>query len=222
MSATLGMTTLAVIGSPGTGKTELLKARMRGVHRRIILDPYNAIPAKIQVRSVAEAEKAIAATEGDAFDVRICIEGYPEENPCERLAKIALEEHAILIVDEAHEWLSTQKLASSIENGGAPSVLKLVRQGRHHEAALWVATQRPGAVSRDLTGGERYIFRLEDARDLNFVRETLGPQSVPRVKSLKDHHALHVLRGDVKEVRTELKGRTCVIVSNSWPPERKP
>jgi DNA helicase HerA-like ATPase len=214
---------MAVLGAPGTGKSQLLIARLDGVERAIILDPYDAIPAGNRFRSVTEATEFIKSHEGESYRVRVCPDTEEEINPCEPLARLALEEHAILVVDEAHEYLSHARLASKIEKGGAPAVLRLVRQGRHHEAALWVASQRPGAVARDLTGGERYIFRLEDARDLNFVRETLGPQAVPRVAHLKDHHALWVLRGQVREIKTVLgRDEKVTIVDADWPPAKKP
>jgi hypothetical protein len=205
VSATPGITCMSVLGAPGTGKTTLLDTRLVGVRRALILDPYDALKADTACETVADALRA-AREAGDTYRIRVCL-ADPDDgdaNPVEALAGQALEDGAVLVVDEAHEYLSTHRLARSAARGGAPSALRLVRQGRHHGAALWIASQRPAAVARDLTANsERYLFRLDEAVDLRYVAASSGREVAQAVRALPDYHAFHVLRGVTRRVKLE-------------------
>lgn len=188
-------TVISVFGAPGTGKTSLIIAlvRERGVLRYLAIDPYASIPAQRYgtLDAIHRRMGQLARSSADEFRISF-VKGIDDQergpvNPAQYLARWALSESAVLIVDEAHEYCGQHDPKRAIENHGAPALLVIARQGRHHGCGIWVCSQRPAAVSRDLTANsERFFFRIDEPADLKYARDVLGRRIADVIASLED------------------------------------
>lgn len=176
-------TKLTCFGAEGEGKTTFLLAalRERGISRYLWLDPYDTAPGDTRIADAPPEAlpkllgKVLA---GDAFGVVVSPRGDDERETARVLAELGMGVGGVtLIVDEAHRACPVMDAPTA--------VLDLARRGRHLDCAVWLASQRPADVSRHLTaGGERVVFRLDEHRDLAYVRNTFGPGGEKMVRNL--------------------------------------
>jgi hypothetical protein len=180
-------TVLSTFGQPGTGKTSYLIYRLHEEHvqRAIILDPFDDIPADVVFHGdlqgchdYLDAMKVdIANGKNPSFKIRFKPNPDQHWDAANHLAQAAMATRSKFLIDEAH------KVAKQHEE--APYLLEIARMGRHYDCALWLASQRPATISRDLTtGGERAFFYTDEPRDLVYVKDTLGKKAAEIIRDL--------------------------------------
>lgn len=187
------MNTISFIGAPGQGKTSCMRAQLaqRDVRQYIALDPWqgekDSIPADVWVDSPSGIAQYLDLL-GPDDDYRISINCPISREPqfADEIARIAMRRRdCTLLIDEA-------QYACGLHTASL-SVLDVARRGRHRGVELWLGTQRPSDVNRSMTSsGERYVFWLQEAVDLKYIRSTLGKGAERIVRDLEPLHYLHV------------------------------
>jgi DNA helicase HerA-like ATPase len=175
-------TVMSVFGQPGTGKTCYLRYRLsqqKHPRRVIIVDPFDDIEATIVFHGDLQGAWDFLNSQKpeDEFVLRFKPNPGQHWEATNLLAQAALATGSTLIVDEAH------KVAKQHEE--CEYLLEIARMGRHYNCCVWLASQRPASISRDLTtGGERAFFYTDEPRDLVYVRDTLGKKAAEIVRDL--------------------------------------
>jgi hypothetical protein len=201
-------------GSPGTGKSTMLRARLRAHSRAVVLDPS---PDKVdawrragytRVRDLPELSKAIAASYRGGWRV---VWTPPAERCGEALHEVSRllwkyqerERHprpVALGVDEMAFCYSNAQSRRSDLSG----FMALVLQGRHLDISIYGATQRPqdvAALFRD-NAEQGYFFELHSDTGRGAVLAKIGRKYQAEYLSLQPFEYLFYERGKVAKGRS--------------------
>lgn len=99
----------------------------------------------------------------------------PEPPPLDEI----IGRYSLVVVDEAHRWLDRQRVPD-------PTLIELVRTGRHAGLTLVLMSQRPASLSveaRELAD-KVFLFSLTGRNDLRWVKE-LDTELEPHLDTLR-------------------------------------
>jgi hypothetical protein len=120
----------------------------------------------------------------------VCVSDLEDVQWCEKFA--ASQPNITFVVDEYSMWYPT-----ATHNPG-PGLFAMIRCGRKAKQRVILATQSPGAISKQLTGqAELWIFAMSEPRERMYVLDRTG--------GMVDPFDLEPL-----EVR-EINGEVCII-----------
>lgn len=176
---------LLTIGKKGAGKSTALR---RLVYRRLLESPRSTVfwvDTGCQVKGGALFESIATARAhfASAGVPRLCIyRGCDVED----VAALALELHDVtLVVDELDR-------ACSGKTWRAPSVRRIVHEGRHERVDLWGSFRSTRNVHEDLVGqcDAALLFRQTEAGyyDLQTLKLRFGPAMAEAVQRLEPMH----------------------------------
>ncbi len=197
------------LGGQGQGKSAAMLAQLiqRKPDYAYIIDPVQGLPANLYIDNNMEdlrealkdiAKRINATEEGEESGETYVLSFAPATETAKEASRI-IADHVkayggLYIIDEAHRVVPVTDRSNPI--------IDIAKRGRHYGAAVWVGSQRPADVSRDITAGsERFMFWHDEARDLAYIREVLGPGGVDIVEKLKPLEYLY------KHNRTGYLGR---------------
>lgn len=190
---------LSVSGSRGTGKSTLVGHLLnyRGVRRRIILDPLEDYPKKVEchARSIEAVDNYLDDDFMEVttpFSVAYTPDDLPEVAAVEHLTNWAFYmRNCVLMVEEAHE---------SLVHPDCPrNVIRMAKRGRHFNVGLWCISQKPKDISphlrSELNANETWYLRLSEEDDLSLLAKRRGPEFADLVRDLPNFQAVRVVPG---------------------------
>ncbi len=96
-----------------------------------------------------------------------------------RLRELPVPTTLMVLLDEADSF--------AIPGQEGPCFKRMVRRGRHAGIEIVACSQRPALVSRSLTSqaDEVYVFRMQEPKDLAYLRTFMGPDAMIAVYQLE-------------------------------------
>lgn len=171
--------TVAHVGGKGTGKTTLIKLVLDSLPRgmpAIVFDPLNVIEAGdrkyvVNSKSVSLGRVTGKVVNHDLKKGRVVVLSFnrllrPEiVQFMDGFIPTARMQHGLWVFDEIHEFTP--------QKGGAYSqeVERLIRHTRNDDNGVWMSTQRPAFVNKDVLALSDYLilFRVTYVNDLEVV-----------------------------------------------------
>lgn len=196
-----------VCGMRGMGKSTRVKELLRGRKRVLVFDPMGEY-AVAGYRRLSWSEMGRTLTRaGTSKGFRV---SYVPKKGASRAA--ALHKISLALLDWQERTrgkritLVVEEMAFSYPDKQLPAELygfkEMCSLGRHQDIEVIGTTQRPAMVSTVFTGNceDRYIFRLEEAVDIERIGKTIGRENRDKIKGLQRHeflryHAAQLTRG---------------------------
>ena len=191
-----------IFGATGQGKTQAMKARLRGLRRTVqgplrilVLDPMEQLEGgdgyTADVEFVAYSRKELlwylqGVRPNESFSVAyVPPVGADEPAELNFLAGVAWALGNVwLVVDEAHASCNHR----AFDGGAIPNMVACVKRGRHRRISLIIVAQRPVDVATlvraETLAGETFYFRLVRHDDLRDVASERGPRFAAAVAAL--------------------------------------
>lgn len=149
-----------LIGKTGSGKSRLLNVLVAPVPRLVIVDTmmeHGGLAQDVDIETLNH----IVSSGGD-FKVA----HYPMDNEdfdwiCQ---KVAATPNTSLAIDEYSMWYPVAQMAPN------KGVLAIVRCGRKLKQQLFVITQSPGAITKQITGQAAiWAFQMDESNDCDYI-----------------------------------------------------
>jgi DNA helicase HerA-like ATPase len=176
---------LFVVGRKGSGKSTLVRAIMEGYPRVFVIDTMEEYGAEDGFTVAADFSESLAAVNQAAETpgkFRISLRADIDDGD-DLVSLVYTVPNCLLVVEETAFYCSPAYLP--------PALSRMVRTGRHREIDQIYVTQRPAAVSRDLTAAADIVvsFQAHEPRDLAYFRALAGDdgervRNLPRFKVL--------------------------------------
>lgn len=196
-----------VVGDRGTGKSTILRARLRdlSVRRRIIIDPLRDYAAETEAhcRDLGELHDYLDNVRRDRGEFSVSITPLnpkDEARILDEACKWALYlRNTVVLVEEAEGSLSASRVPDS--------AVKAIKRGRHYGelgVSIWAAGQREVDIDIDCRAEmrrETWYLHLEEPADLERVRKRRGGEIIAaKLEVLPDLMSIRLAKGRMPEL----------------------
>jgi hypothetical protein len=187
---------IVITGQRGTGKTTLIKERIRGIDRVILFDLLGEFEPNVFTQKIF-FEKLSESRKQPFFRISYFNPKTTEED-FERICKAVNRLNDLTFVVDELDYFCSASFAP-------PVFQEIIKRGRHQGIGLICATRRPHEIPRLVTSQvtELISFRQVEPRDLAYLKDICGLEP-ERVQSLADFHYLRWTAGKVEEGETKL------------------
>jgi len=200
-----------VCGMRGMGKSTRVKELLRSRRRVVVFDPMGEY-AKAGFRRVEWSDiggvlKRAGRSKG--FKISYVPRANARPDALHRLSLGLIEfqqavrgERILLVVEEMSFSFPSEKLPAHLWG-----FKEMCLTGRHSDIEVIGIFQRPALVSTTFTGNceDRYIFRLDEAADLDRIAKTIRRENVPQLAALGPHEYLRYHLGKITRGKNSLK-----------------
>jgi len=173
----------AYIGASGSGKGVSINARLRELApaRLLIWDPRDEYRKHARAVSLQAAVKAVAASAGKPFALRVIHDGKsPPDAAFGLLCNLAFRARDVLLLAEELSDVTTASRAP-------PAWRQCITQGRHQGLHILGAAQRPALIDKTFLGNATYIrcFTLRYADDRMAMAKALDvpPETISALQT---------------------------------------
>jgi len=178
---------LVVVGRKASGKTVFTKFAVKGIRRKIIIDPTWQMGSLGYVVHFPERIKEAMQKFGAVV--------YQPKHMDELTYDQAFEEclqwsNYTLVIDEIDKFARPRWYISQALN-------ELINRGRHQGIGLICNSRRPHKTHNDIRSNADFIvcFHLHEERDLQYMARWIGT-SEDNIKNLKAYHSiLYIVQG---------------------------
>jgi len=149
-----------LVGRAGSGKSRLMRVLVAPCPRLVIVD---TMMEHDNIAQDVDIEELFRVTSGPG---EFKLAHYPQDREdfdwvCEQVASLP---NTSLAIDEYSFWYPTAQMQPN------KGVLAIVRCGRKLKQNLFVITQSPGAITKQVTGQSAlWVFRMEETNDIKYV-----------------------------------------------------
>lgn len=174
-----------LIGRAGSGKSRLMRVLVASCPRLIIVDTmmeHGGIAQDVDIESLYR----ITSAPGNFH-----LAHYPQDKEdfdwmCKQAASLP---NTSLAIDEYSMWYPAAQMAPN------PGILAIVRCGRKLKQSLFVITQSPGAITKQITGQSAvWVFYMDETNDVKYILDRTGGTINPIELSDASEGYAHIAR----------------------------
>jgi hypothetical protein len=170
-----------ILGKTGTGKSRLLAYLLTGTRSLILVDTMLEHGALAVPVDAHELYRRVLA--GGPYRLALCPADVDTVDWCSRLA--ASQPGVTYVIDEYSYWYPSATCSPG------PGLLALARCGRKLGQRLFLTTQSPGAITKQLVGqSDLWVLPMDEVNDRRYV--------VDRTSGAIDPGSLRILETDAQ------------------------
>lgn len=199
---------VAVFGRRGSGKSTLVKHRLRDQRRVVVFDTVREYGAEgfVQVETVRNLREALSANWQGGFRIAFVPPARGRRDAFDLVSRLILRaQRPYFEGADSREILFVVEEADTVYglDSDSDAFTECILQGRHYGVNILFVTQRPKLVAPTLRGNARqwFVLPLDYHEDRAEVLRRTGNEWREAMRTLANHHFLHIADGETKPGR---------------------